>query len=164
MSEISQSAEKAHADYKEKVSIATNKAILVYPELFASKKDYSDDDERRVQRMNRGGFGVPFSVAFESVMGYSFDVYSELADEPVVNLYGKTPEYLDLVDKIFDQPMPEKGPKYYSTLRTVRKQMKASMVKVELERLKQNIDDNEAAELRTFVDARLEDVQKLLPK
>jgi hypothetical protein len=162
MSEIN-SADKAHAEYLDNVENATQKAVAVYPELFASKQDYTEEKQKRVERMYRNGYGLPISVAFESAMGYPYDVYYDLSDEPACNLESKPPEYLELITRIFDQPMPKKGDRYYSILRSTRRKLGPLRSGVELGRLKGQYSDAEAVELQTFINSRLEDIQKLLP-
>lgn len=162
MSEISP-AEKAHAEYLDTVASAKQKAIAVYPDLFASKKDYTPENQKKVERMYRNGYGVPLSVAFESTMGYPYDIHVELEDQPAVTLDAKPPEYLGLIERIFEQPIPTLGKKYYSTLRTIRRKLGPLRASVELGRLKSQYSNQEAEELQLFIDSRLEDVQKLLP-
>lgn len=161
MSEL-RSAEKAHAEYLDLVTDATQKAVAVYPELFASKQDYTEQKQKRVERMHRNGYGLPISVAFQSTMGYSYDVYAELGDEPACDLESKSPEYLELIARIFDQPIPKKGEKYYSTLRTTRRKLGSLIAGVELGRLKNHYNDSESNELQTFISSRLEDIDKLI--
>ena len=162
MSEINP-AEKAHAEYLDIVTNATQKAIAVYPELFASKKDYTEEKQKRVEKINRDSYGPPISIAFETVMGYSYNVYEELGDEPACDLASKPPEYLELITRIFDQPIPKKGEnKYYSTLRTTRRKLGPLMAAVETGRLKGQYTDAEALELQTFISSRLEDINKLI--
>jgi len=161
MSEIN-AADKAHAEYLNTVTDATQKAVAVYPELFASKKDYTEEKQKRVDRMYRKGYGLPMSVAFESTVGYPYDVYAELGDEPACDLKSKPPEYLELITRIFDQPIPKKTEKYFSTLRTTRRKLGSLMAGVEAGRLKGQYTDTEADELQTFISSRLEDIDELI--
>lgn len=161
MSEIN-SAETAHAEYLDLLTGATQKAATVYPELFATKKDYTEEKQKRVDSLNRDGEGLPYSIAFESIMGYSCDVYSELGNEPACNLASKPPDYLKLISRIFDQPIPKKGEKYYSTLRTTRRKLGSLIAGVEAGRLKRQYTAAEADELQTFIKSRLEDIDELI--
>jgi hypothetical protein len=154
--------EEAEAIDGRRIEQLKSKAVKIFPDLFACKSDVKRF-ESEIDGLHRDNTGrMTYPRAFEAVMGYSIDIYNQLGDKPKHTFEDKGLAYIEIAEKIFANPNPDKK---------MKKQLK-DMIK-ELTKLRISIlgpatrggedqlPQDDAIELIKFASLRIEELERL---
>jgi len=137
-------------------------ASVIFPQEFMSQKDRTPEKDQEIERNYRDGHGVPYSLAFELVMGIAEDYFRTLPEEPKYSFEGKSLRFIQIATKIFKTQNP--NPAHKKELRDLIRELQPIVPEIEVARLKGEfqIDDN-PDDLINFATKRLDYIKSQLP-